>query len=132
MANLMDQVLDTLDRWEMFQGQRAGRELWADKPREVQDQDIANFCEGLGKVRRLLSRLGRAADTLSRLRLKYGWHDATKILPSHSRHVLIWTNRGEFRAYYDHVHDCWRTTRDGLKITHWREQCGPEDWPAAE
>ena len=73
-----------------------------------------------------------AVDPLSRLRLKYGWHDAAKILPSHSRHVLIWTNRGEFRAYYDHVHDCWRTTRDGLKITHWREQCGPENWPAAE
>ena len=73
-----------------------------------------------------------AVDPLFRLRLKYGWHDAAKLLPNHSRHVLVWTNRGEFRAYYDHVHDCWRTTRDGLRITHWRERCGPEDWPAAE
>lgn len=128
----MDRVLDILDCWEMFLGQRAGRELWADKPREVQDQDIANFCEGLGKVRRLLSRLDRAADALSRLRLKYGWHDATKILPSHSRHVLVWTQYGEYRAWYDHKWKCWRTRREGLKITHWREQCGPEDWPAAE
>lgn len=116
----------------MFQGQRAGRELWADKPREAQDQDIANFCEGLGKVRRLLSRLDRAADALSRLRLKYGWRDAAKILPNHSRHVLVWTQYGEYRAWYDHKWKCWRTRREGLKITHRREQCGPEDWPAAE
>ena len=73
-----------------------------------------------------------AVDPLSRLRLKYGWHDAAKILPSHSRHVLVWTNRGEYRAWYDHKWKCWRTRREGLKITHWREQCGPEDWPAAE
>lgn len=69
---------------------------------------------------------------LSRLRLKFGWHDCSKVLPNHSRHVLIWTNRGEYRAYYDHVWGCWRTRREGLKITHWREQCGPGNWPAAE
>ena len=83
-------------------------------------------------LRERLIELGRSDNRLSRLRLKYGWHDAAKLLPNHSRHVVIWTNRGEYRAYYDHVHDCWRTTRDGLRITHWREQCGPEDWPAAE
>lgn len=37
------EVLETLSKWEFFYGQRAGRELWADKPREVQDQDIADF-----------------------------------------------------------------------------------------
>jgi len=76
--------------------------------------------------------MASAAEQLSRLRQKYGWHDCSKVLPNHSRHVLIWTNRGEYRAYYDHVHGCWRTTRDGLRITHWREQCGPENWPRAE
>ena len=79
-----------------------------------------------------LEKLVRSDNQLSRLRLKYRWHDATKILPSHSRHVLVWTNRGEYRAWYDHKWKCWRTTRDGLRITHWREQCGPENWPAAE
>lgn len=73
-----------------------------------------------------------AVDPLSRLRLKYGWHDAAKLLPNHSRHVLVWTQYGEYRAWYDHKWKCWRTRREGLKITHWREQCGPEDWPAAE
>ena len=59
-------------------------------------------------------------------------HDAAKLLPNHSRHVLVWTNRGEYRAWYDHKWKCWRTRREGLKITHWREKCGPEDWPVAK
>ena len=84
------------------------------------------------KLRERLNELARGDNHLSRLRLKYGWHDAAKLLPNHSRHVLVWTQYGEYRAYYDHVWGCWRTTRDGLRITHWREQCGPENWPAAE
>lgn len=79
-----------------------------------------------------MEHLKQDSRKLSRLRLKYGWHKCSELLPNHSRHVLIWTNRGEYRAYYDHVHGCWRTTRDGLRITHWREQCGPENWPRAE
>lgn len=37
------EVLEILSKWDFFYGQRAGRELWADKPRDVQDQDIADF-----------------------------------------------------------------------------------------
>lgn len=40
----IDRAIEILDKWEFFYGQRAGRELWADKPTEVQDEDIANFC----------------------------------------------------------------------------------------
>lgn len=36
-------VIEILDKLSFFGGQRAGRELWNDKPREVQDEDIANF-----------------------------------------------------------------------------------------
>ena len=52
----IDRVNDILDKWEFFHGQRAGRELWADKPKEVQDKDIANFCRDLGLVREALER----------------------------------------------------------------------------
>lgn len=45
----------TID-WEFFYGQRAGRELWAEKPTEVQNEDIANFCRDLGLVREALER----------------------------------------------------------------------------
>ena len=34
---------EVLDKLQFFGGQRAGRELWNDKPRKVQDEDIANF-----------------------------------------------------------------------------------------
>ena len=37
------EVLEILSKWDLFYGQRAGREHWADKPRDVQDQDIADF-----------------------------------------------------------------------------------------
>ena len=52
----IDRVNDILDKWEFFYGQRAGRELWADKPTEVQDEDIANFCRDLELVREALEQ----------------------------------------------------------------------------
>lgn len=52
----IERANDILDKWEFFYGQRAGRELWADKTTEVQDEDIANFCRDLGLVREALER----------------------------------------------------------------------------
>ena len=48
---LIEQVQDILAKWEFFYGQRSGRELWTDKPKAVQDQDIADFCRDLEIVR---------------------------------------------------------------------------------
>lgn len=45
-----EQAIDIINKFEFFQGQRAGRELWTSKAKEVQDQDITNFnsdCERL-------------------------------------------------------------------------------------
>ena len=39
----IEKAIEILDKLSFFGGQRAGRELWNDKPREVQDEDIANF-----------------------------------------------------------------------------------------
>ncbi len=50
----IDRAIEILNKWEFFYGQRAGRELWADKPTEVQNEDIANFCRDLGLVREAL------------------------------------------------------------------------------
>lgn len=36
-------VMEILDKMNFFQGQRAGRELWNDKPFEVQEEDLKNF-----------------------------------------------------------------------------------------
>lgn len=45
----LEEILDILEKWEFFYGQRAGRKLWADKPREIQDIDIENFRRDLEK-----------------------------------------------------------------------------------
>lgn len=55
----IERAIDILDKLEFFYGQRAGRELWADKPTEVQNEDIANFCRDLGLVREALERTRR-------------------------------------------------------------------------
>lgn len=49
-----EKVFDILDKMEFFQGQRAGRELWFDKLKEVQDQDIADFVRDIKYIRSYL------------------------------------------------------------------------------
>lgn len=36
---LIDRAIEILDKWEFFYGQRAGRELWADKPVDCGGQE---------------------------------------------------------------------------------------------
>ena len=48
------EILEILDKLEMFQGQRAGRELWADKPAEIQEQDLTNFNRDIGTIRKYI------------------------------------------------------------------------------
>lgn len=70
---LIEQAHDILDKWQFFQGQRAGRELWTHKPKEVQDQDIADFNRDIEIVRSALEaelvRHGRWVDKMVR-----DWH----------------------------------------------------------
>lgn len=47
-------VFDILDKIEFFQGQRAGRELWNDKPKEMQDKDISDFVRDINYIRSYL------------------------------------------------------------------------------
>ena len=50
----LDQVLDILNKFQFFQGQRAGRELWADKPTEVQEEDLKNFNRDIEIIRKYI------------------------------------------------------------------------------
>ena len=52
-------IIDILEKWSFFFGQRAGRELWGDKPKEVQDQDIADFNRDMNTVRSSLRPVSR-------------------------------------------------------------------------
>ena len=38
-----EQAIDIVEKFEFFQGQRAGRELWADKEYSAQEVDLVNF-----------------------------------------------------------------------------------------
>lgn len=53
-----DRCREILDKWEFFYGQRAGRELWSGKPRDVQDKDIADFNRDMQIVRSALRPKG--------------------------------------------------------------------------
>ena len=44
------EAIDIVNKFDFFYGQRAGRELWFDKPREVQDKDVANFKSDCAKL----------------------------------------------------------------------------------
>lgn len=57
---------DILAMWEFFYGQRAGRELWADKPREIQDKDIENFNRDMAIVREALDGLAEPGKSIVR------------------------------------------------------------------
>lgn len=48
---------EVLDKLQFFGGQRAGRELWNDKPREVQDEDIASFNRDIEWLRDFIRRV---------------------------------------------------------------------------
>lgn len=51
MGVTFEEVMDILNKWGFFLGQRAGRELWADKPADVQDKDLADFNRDLENVK---------------------------------------------------------------------------------
>lgn len=50
----ISKCLEILDKFQFFQGQRAGRELWNDKPTEIQDEDVKNFNRDIEFIRNVL------------------------------------------------------------------------------
>lgn len=57
MTEKIEKAYDILDKWEFFYGQRAGRELWAEKNKDIQDEDIENFNKDISFVREVLDAL---------------------------------------------------------------------------
>lgn len=54
--NDIERAIDILDKWQFFYGQRAGRELWGDKPEKVQDEDITNYNRDINFLKSLFSK----------------------------------------------------------------------------
>ena len=66
----LEKAMEILDKLSFFGGQRAGRELWNDKPREIQDEDIANFNRDIEYLRDII-----------RKHMNDGWIPVEKRLP---------------------------------------------------
>ena len=45
-----DQAIELVRKFSFFHAQRAGRELWASKPRDVQNVDLMNFSSDCGDL----------------------------------------------------------------------------------
>lgn len=52
----LTKAMEILEKLSFFGGQRAGRELWNDKPREVQDEDIAKFNRDIEYLRGVIRK----------------------------------------------------------------------------
>lgn len=50
-----EKAIDILDKIDFFQGQRAGRELWNEKPRYVQELDLKAFQEDVALLREYIA-----------------------------------------------------------------------------
>ena len=74
----LGKAIEILDKLSFFGGQRAGRELWNDKPRKVQDEDIANFNRDVEWLRDLICRMND------------GWIPVDERLPENNKLVLVW------------------------------------------
>lgn len=59
----LEKAFDILDKFSFLGGQRAGRELWNDKSREVQDEDIANFNRDIEYLRDFIRKHMSDKDT---------------------------------------------------------------------
>ena len=79
----LEKALEILNKLSFFGGQRAGRELWNEKPREVQDEDIASFNRDIEYLRDFIRR-----------HMNDGWIPVEERLPEESE---------EFNDVYDPV-----------------------------
>lgn len=117
---LIEQAEDILDKWEFFYGQRAGRELWEEKPEEVQNADIEAFCRDLAVVRSVVTDNNDGSK----------WIPVSERLPDHFG-VFIVAIREPFKervgkdcADFDPFAKSWLPSMcwdKGYKVTHWME-----------
>lgn len=82
-------ALEVLDKLSFFGGQRAGRELWNDKSRKVQDEDIASFNRNIKYLRDLI-----------RKHMNDGWISVEDRLPEAGEYVLGTNQYNEVLVYH--------------------------------
>lgn len=100
-----EKVFDILNKFEFFQGQRAGRELWNDKPKEVQDKDISDFIKDINYIRSYLQdSVVLSREELSKKYVSRDTYDSEieyrKVLEKRERKKIVKEILQEIRSYY--------------------------------
>ena len=109
-----EELIEALERLKFF-NQRAGRELWADKPREIQDKDIESAEKTI---------------ELAISALKDEWIPVTERLPEKSGRVYVTVDYDGTRFATTAIYD--RTIQKFIQgfcdpvehVTAWREDIG--------
>lgn len=98
----LTKAMEILDKISFFGGQRAGRELWNDKTREVQDEDIASFNRDIEWLRDFICRIDA------------GWIPVEKELPPNAKHkgafcpkYRVMTKYGVTDGWYNPDSESW-------------------------
>lgn len=92
IPDIAKQANDILEKLSFFYGQRAGRELWNDKPRKVQDEDIASFNRDIDFLRTIINDLNSK---------RCGWIPVSEKLPEVEKMVKVTVRSSEWIADYD-------------------------------
>ena len=77
---------DILDKFDFF-SQRAGRELWSDKPKDIQDKDIENFLNDVKFLKDLINRQKAEIDALRKTILDADYSSITALKAKESWHM---------------------------------------------
>ena len=108
----IEQVEDILAKWEFFYGQRAGRELWAEKPKDVQEKDIEAFNRDISFVRDFVRGV-----TIQK------WIPVTERLPEIVAPYLVLSRAGNCSVQWFLIHGenfkGFFYAEEPGKITHW-------------
>ena len=92
-------ALDILDKFDFFGGQRAGRELWFDKPANVQDEDIKRFSEEVAFLKDFITRLKAENEEQDRAIINALHH--MKVVRAEAIKEFAVRLRNKFFNYYD-------------------------------
>ena len=87
--NEVIKAFDILDKFEFFGGQRAGRELWFNKPTDIQNKDIGGFLRDLDFLKQFINSQKEKYDHLLKVACKM--------------HTWIFLNTGDEQAAYDEI-----------------------------
>lgn len=91
----LEKAIEILNKLSFFGGQRAGRELWNEKPRKIQDEDIASFNRDIEYLKGII-----------RKHMNNGWIPVEEQLPEEEYYpALCVTNQNYYCvAVYNKTH----------------------------